>query len=271
MNARQRFHRTLATLLGSAFLVMLLASTTAAPLDDVPATEEVATVECFGEPIPLIDLPQGDVPTTLLLEQCPGIRPGARLSNGCTMNFVFEDTANLYIGTAGHCTSFVGQRMGATGMTGTFGTVVYRYYGGVGWDFALILVDEDKRDLVDPNLCAFHGPLDADPSTHQYQPVHHYGWGVATMQNSYQRARTGYILWTSPTTVHFMSYASGGDSGSPLNNVHGDALGIITHVQSNVYGDRLVYGTHITQALAMARGAGFDVQLVPGQLVEGVI
>ena len=60
-------------------------------------------------------LPAGETDAVNPVDFCPGLRPGARLSNGCTMNFVFTDGTNLYIGTAGHCTSSVGQRMSTGG------------------------------------------------------------------------------------------------------------------------------------------------------------
>lgn len=259
------------------FLGMMFGGSPGAAVPDEPIPDALAAFsfengECpYEEAIPIIELPRPTAQeTALILEECPGIRPGARLSNWCTMNFVFTDGTDIYIGTAGHCTSFVGQRMGAWQGPSPFGTVVYRHYGGVGYDFALIRIDEAFHDQVDPNICTWHGPVDSEPTTHEHQPVHHYGWGLATAGNSYERARTGTLIYATDTTIHFESFASGGDSGSPANNVLGSGLGVITHVIGSAAGSPLVLGTHVEQALAMARGGGFDVELVPGQYVEGV-
>ncbi len=267
---------TFACLSTLAFLLMLMgpsAATTMEETRDALAQTETPLlpgVPCeHEEPIPLIELPTHGMPIPGPPEECPGIRPGARLTNGCTMNFLFTDGTDHYMGTAGHCTSFVGQSMGATGI-GPFGSVAYRHYSGVGHDFALIRVDDAMVDQLDPNMCAWSGPRDAEPETHAYQPMHHYGWGVATNDQAHTRARTGYLTAVSDTTISFTSYASGGDSGSPATNVLGSGLGILTHVQSNVYGDRVVYGTHIEQAISMAQGAGFDIEIVAGEIVEGV-
>lgn len=262
----------LAALAGGLLLVLLLAGAgVGAPVPSDEAREpQVALLPCGHEVLmPLVELPLPD-PEAIALhsEECPGIRPGARLSNGCTMNFVFTDATDLYVGTAGHCTAFVGQRFGTYGGP-AFGTVVFRYYAGIGHDFALIRIDEDRREEVDPNMCAFHGPVDSEPVTFPGQPVHHYGWGFATMHSAEERARTGTLISADATTIHFESYGSGGDSGSPVTSVLGSGLGILTHGNGNP--GTLIWGTHIEHALQRVHAAGFPVELVPGQLVEGVV
>ncbi len=258
--------RVSACLIATCLLLLVLSSLSAAESADseppsIPGPLQTSTACAHTEPVRLVELEMGV--EDVLLEQCPGIRPGARLTTGCTMNFLFEDDNDYYMGTAGHCTSHVGQRMGAAGI-GAFGSVVYRINEGVGQDFALIRVDADKHNMVDPTLCAWAGPYDSDPLTHPGQPLHMYGWGVATNDASFTRARSGVLLSTSPTSITFLGVASGGDSGSPTVNALGSAVAVNTHVLLTAQGSAVVYGTHIDHALRLADGAGFDVDVVAG-------
>jgi hypothetical protein len=180
------------------------------------------------------------------------------------LNFVFREGNEIYMGTAGHCTGFVGQRIGAAGV-GQFGTVVYRIDQGVGSDFALIRVDPSLRETVNPTMCAWGGPLGAEPTTIPGQHVHHYGWGTATNDFAQTRARAGVLLSVSASAINFAGLASGGDSGSPTTNMDGDALGVNTHVLYTAHGSPVVYGTNIARILALAQAAGFNLELVAGE------
>jgi hypothetical protein len=83
-------------------------------------------------------------------------------ANVCTMNFVFKDAENTYIGAARHCTLAVGDREAAPDI-GEFGTVVFRAScghrrhrsrarreGPATDDFSLIRIDADKLEMVSP-------------------------------------------------------------------------------------------------------------------------
>lgn len=268
MTAPSRRTRVSATLFASALLILVLGSLPSASSIETEPSEPLGpgSLACsHAEPIPIGDLDPVSTGNAVL-EECPGIRPGARLSTGCTMNFLFQDENDYYMGTAGHCTGHIGQRMRAPGV-GEFGSVVYRINQGIGWDFALIRVDTDKHDLLQPDLCAWAGPNDADPLTHAGQPVHMYGWGVATNDESITRARSGVLLTSSSMSIDFVGFASGGDSGSPTVNALGSALAINTHVLLTASGSPVVYGTHIDQALRLSHNNGFDVEVVSGQSV----
>jgi hypothetical protein len=212
------------------------------------------------------DLPQAE-PERFppdLLDACPGIRPGARFSNvGCTMNFVYTDGASLYVGTAGHCTGSVGQRM-STAATGAFGSVVFRVNAGGSNDFSLIRVDADKVGLVNPQMCAFGGPTGAQPAGGSLGGVLlEYGWGVATQYSSVTRARELAELEGDPgDTVLWAGVGSGGDSGAPILDFQGNAIAIHTFGQTPVAGVVGEGGPHIQHILALVHAAGFNVGVV---------
>lgn len=199
-------------------------------------------------------------------EQCTGaLRPGARMSGtGCTFNFVFDDAqGNLYIGTAGHCTSGVGQRVGAEGV-GIFGTVVYDRNSGVN-DFSLIRIDANKHDRVNPTLCTWGGPVGADPGGALPRDVFlEYGWGFATQFVPETRARVLGEANSYPTHITWNGVGSGGDSGAPIVNQAGYAMGIHTFGQTPYAGAVLEGGPSIGNILGMARTAVPTLDLVTG-------
>ncbi len=176
-------------------------------------------------------------------DECRGkVRPGAAMTSpyGCTFNFVFEDdAANYYVGTAGHCTDRVGQRVSASGV-GSFGSVVFRRSDGVH-DFSLIRVDDAARSRVSPALCGWGGPIGVDPGSKMTRDVLlEYGWGVATQFAAATRMRVHVESFSNPSLyVEWAGEGSGGDSGAPVVNQAGYAVGSHTYGQTPLLG---VYG-----------------------------
>ncbi|HEV8359851.1 MAG TPA: hypothetical protein VGR28_05270 [Candidatus Thermoplasmatota archaeon] len=198
-----------------------------------------------------------------LLDACPGIRPGAQLSVGCTMNFVFTDGPNLYIGTAGHCYN-AGQRASAPNL-GQFGTVVFSRNGGPGNDFALIRVDPGFVADVNPTLCAFGGPVAAHNGAGQLGGlVYEYGWGIMTYLTPMTRARIHVNQGGAGDYRNWIGEGSGGDSGAPIMTSDGQAYAIHTHGITPVFGVYGEGGTYIQKIYSMVRGAGININLVPG-------
>lgn len=235
----------------------------------------------------------------LVLGACWGaIRPGALMSKpvGCTMNWVLKDeSGGLYVGTAGHCTSHLGQTVGVAGV-GDVGPVVFRMNGGVGYDFALIRIDPALHDRVDPTLCRWGGPtheptfadspienprwLGPDPIVNG--PLLHYGWGANTNEHEATRARAGYAVGLSERSLVLAGNYNPGDSGSPVMFADGAPAGIVTHsmlvdppgVESPLDGSELVrdrprlgaglgYATRFDFAVASAGAAiGQELSLV---------
>lgn len=201
---------------------------------------------------------------------CSGqIQPGARMTNGCTMNFIFRDAqARLYVGTAGHCMGGLGDTLGAAGVGGEVATVVFDGFPGP-IDFALARIDPGFYDDVDPTMCHWGGPssVDADPTTGQ--TTHLYGWGSFYNLAGVTRARAGVLQGESVSEVTYLGFAQPGDSGSPIVGGDGQALGVHVRSSLGVSEVRLdpstKFATRIDRALAEAEAAtGLDLELVPG-------
>ncbi|HVM46146.1 MAG TPA: hypothetical protein VM582_09445, partial [Candidatus Thermoplasmatota archaeon] len=158
------------------------------------------------------------------------IRPGAQMTSpaGCTFSFILRDgQGQLYTGSAAHCVGFVGQRVSARGI-GPMGTVVTHWALGV--DYSLIRIDADKHHLVSPTLCAWGGPILADPGDRPANDVLlEYGWGIATQAASQTRTRALIEIGRSPNFVEWAGPGSGGDSGGPIVSVEGYAVGSHTY------------------------------------------
>lgn len=200
-------------------------------------------------------------------EGCLGfIRPGARMTapNGCTLNFIFEQGSDLFVGTAGHCVSGTGQRVGANGV-GLFGTVVYHRFDGT-LDFALIRIDADKHASVDPRMCTWGGPtgVGTPGGTLTTEPLLEYGWGVATQFTPQTRSRVHDEFLSSSDVLRWNGVGSGGDSGAPVLSASGLAVGIHTAGLTPVAGVVWEQGPTVTHILSSLEGAGWNVQLVPG-------
>lgn len=199
-------------------------------------------------------------------EPCTGrIRPGAPMNApaGCTFSFILSDSAgNLYTGTAGHCVSNVGERVGATGV-GLFGTVVTRWALGV--DYALVRVDADKQALVTPELCAWGGPIGADPGGRPANDILlEYGWGFATSATPQTRTRALVQASLNANEVSWYGVGSGGDSGGPIVSVEGYAVGSHTRGITPLAGVAYEAGPTFARMLASGRTAVPSLTLVTG-------
>lgn len=214
-------------------------------------------------------------------DECVGkIQPGAAMTApvGCTLNWVFKDSnGSFYIGTAGHCTSHVGEAISAAGV-GTFGQVVFRINNGVGEDFALIKIDESLVALVDPTVCHWGGPSTAGNSGIG-DTVLVYGFGNVYGESSLTRPRVGQVLFRNDAghSLHYLGFAQGGDSGMPIMTKEGKATAIHVWSELSVGGLRIdpsrKAGTLLTYALGEASTAlntSLNVQTsqVPVKLLE---
>lgn len=248
----------------------------------LPAPEQLlAAAQAAGLDLAFLEGPRGEssIPSA---EACEGtIRPGARLHiEGqwlCTANWVFRDAQGaLYLGTAGHCIPHLGvTRIELPGL-GDIGDPVYTTGdAGVGRDFALLRIDAALHGRVDPTLCRWGGPRGiAGPSDGpgRQQPVLHYGWGAGWGALPETRARAGLLPGFGWSTEHvvYAGATAPGDSGSPLMNPDGLAIGIHTHTSgaANVPGAGVgqKYGTRLDVALQraeLALGRGLDLVTSP--------
>lgn len=236
-----------------AALLALPAGAAVPVLQDPTASEE-----------PLIHEPYNETNTY------GSIQPGAMVepvdgSGWCTLNFVLTDGEDYYVGTAGHCFE-VGTPVEVGGET--VGEVVYAEAEGIGQaDWGFIEVDEEDEDEIDPTVRYWRGPIKApvepagdvaravQPQTGD--PLFHYGWGIGIDD----RAREGVTaLWTI-STFRFVGEVAPGDSGSPVLNSKGQAVGIVTAVTP-----MFAIGSVFQQGLfALESHLDREVWLVPGE------
>jgi hypothetical protein len=169
------------------------------------------------------------------------IRPGASLGGYCTYNWVFHDepdpltepdrTQAVYIGTAGHCTDEVGERVTLPGV-GQIGSVVYDSdLVDSDVDFSLVRIDDELIGRTNPTMIEWGGPTGsvttAELSVGDRVDIH--GYGIVLGQNDVTRSRFGVLMsWNDDEYIANMP-AVFGDSGSPLlHHDTGKALGIIS-------------------------------------------
>lgn len=187
---------------------------------------------------------------------------------GCTFNFVFRDAAaDLYIGTAAHCVSSVGQRVSAFGV-GSFGAVAFRRFGG-GTDFALVKIDAAKHSLVNPTMCSWGGPIGPDPgaSAAPRRVLLEYGWGFFTEGSPETRNRAHAERSSNPNEMKWVGVGSGGDSGAPVLTAGGHAAAIHTFGTDTVgpgWGFTAEGGPTFANILAHGRTAVPTLELVTG-------
>lgn len=187
---------------------------------------------------------------------CEGVRPGAPIiveglgddpDSGCTANFIYRGVdarrrATTYIGTAGHCilpganglAEDVGEKAWAPGKGPEVTLLDGRRIGEMAYavhmnskdlDFALIRIDRGVG--VSAQMCHFGGPTTIskarNASTTQLHLV-----GDGTVIGWYVPART--FVATSlanPTAVTALGAAMLGDSGGPIIDGSGRAVGVL--------------------------------------------
>lgn len=252
------------------------------------AAEMLGCEEKMAAEMGWLDTPEGQAvdPVSSLLEvpmdpfapgndlhPCTGkIQPGAQMTSGCTMNFIFRDsTGALYLGTAGHCTSGVGATIGIMGVGSNVAVVVFDGYPG-NIDFALARIYPQYYGSVDPTMCHWGGPSGVETSPGMGDTTHIYGFGTIYGGSPVTRPRTGYVLSASQNEITYIGMAQPGDSGSPI--VSGDGgKGLAVHVRSSlsspVGGFRIdpsqKYATRVDRSIVLAEGAtGLDLNLVNG-------
>jgi hypothetical protein len=261
----------------AAVLLAVPAIPVQVPADGAPAPPPAGAVPLsHGFWTPYMHIAALDIPR--------GIRPGAWLQIGganCTAAFVVQDASNaLYITTAGHCTTGVGQRarikegvlVAALGTMQEFGTVVARWPQGL--DAALIRIDPDKYGNVNPRMPGWGGPTGLVTSIPALPPtVLHYGWAWDTWFEHETRCKRAVALlddWTSTQWWVAGMVSGGGDSGSAVMTDDGRALGIldwgalVVPTPTGAFVSVVDGGTRFDAALNAFRAVGFDVSLVLG-------
>lgn len=228
------------------------------------ASERVATVPVAFDVLPDEPEPQdpGTLPSTNDIV-CPGIRPGSRYLPGCTLNFVYRDAANTYLGTAGHCVG-VGALI-TVPTVGTIGQVVFSTgNAGVGNDFALVRVFPQFVAQVSPEMCNWGGPTGAFAGADILGDVvvltgHGSVVGLPSIHVP-PRPKAGVGISWGATSFMWAGATIPGDSGAPTMLQDGQVMG--THTHRPLLAPGVAAGTRWDRGLQLAAAGGFNVQLV---------
>ena len=191
-----------------------------------------------------------------------GIRPGSWMLEpyGCTMNFIFRRSGSFAIGTAGHCTDRVGQKVvlltlapgGGNPVLVEVGVVLARQSRGIGNDFALVSVRPQLKAWVDPTIAVVAGPC-GTYNGNGPETVAHYGHGAVIGTGGTPRA--GVALRFTKTAFGWVGAGIFGDSGSPVRVTDLAAAGNLTHlVVDSRWLPNLIIGTRIGRMRAIANG-----------------
>jgi hypothetical protein len=207
--------------------------------------------------------------------------------HGCTMNFIFSDGTSNYIGTAGHCVSGggstvvmqVGTRIDPTDSVivtlAAIGKTVKKENAGIGKDFGLVKID--PRWPVVPAIAGAAGPTGIFCGDPLGQPVIHYGHGyIFFVEQGYPKA--GEVIPDLDPVIKFASteygynwvgYGLPGDSGSPVMNAAGLAVGDLTHglAPAGVPIPGLNFGTDMAGIFNFL-GSGYSLVTAAGRSVN---
>ena len=176
-----------------------------------------------------------------------GIRPGSWMISPylCTMNFIFQKSGTLAIGTAGHCVDGTRPVLLTLAPTGgnpvlvELGRVLLKRDAGVGKDYALVEVPPERREWVFPTIGLVGGPCGIYGSNAPL-PVAHYGHGVGVGTGGTPRAGVGFSIadpglvrgvdwdWDADSIV-WAGLINGGDSGSAVRVATMGAVSNLTH------------------------------------------
>ena len=197
-----------------------------------------------------------------------GIRPGSWMISPywCTMNFIFQKSGTLAIGTAGHCIDgnepvvllTLAPSSGVPVLV-ELGRVLYKQDGGVGRDFALVEIPPEHHPWVFPTMGVVGGPCGIYSETTPL-PVAHYGHGVGVGTGGTPRAGVGFSLAQDPKLVRGVDWdwdddsivwaglINGGDSGSGVRVATMPAVSNLTHGIgiTGLEPSALAWGTRVT-------------------------
>jgi S1-C subfamily serine protease len=189
------------------------------------------------------------------------------------MNFIFGDTAgNRYIGTAGHCVDKVGEDVTietASGVATTIGTVARRVLDDTsGLDFALVRIDPARTQgmAIEPAVPFWGGPdgINKDPQPGTIVMWWGHGYVVAVEQG---KPEVGLVTNAASAPPQFDLVGEGlaGDSGSPVVDSSGDAVGILTEAigAGGVPLSGLLFGVRISDIMTFL-GPGYCLVLADG-------
>jgi hypothetical protein len=213
----------------------------------------------------------------------------------CTSNFVFQDSAGVYLGQAAHCSGTGGQTetngctsaslplgtpVQVTGASGS-GTLVYNSWLAMQArgetdpdacaynDLALIKLDPADIGKVNPSIPGFGGPTGVGSAGGSGSTVYSYGNSELRGGITKLSPKQGLVLqnegngWSH--VVVTLTPGIPGDSGSGFLNGSGAAIGVLSTLQLAPLPATNGVGDLAKELAYMRANSGFgSVQLVPG-------
>ncbi len=196
------------------------------------------------------------------------LQPGALVhveGGSCTLNFLFADARDLYVGTAGHCAARVGERLRLDDGR-EFGSVVADF-DDAATDFALVRIDDAFRAMARADVRHWGGPTGVARTGAPGDVLAFYGYGTGFDASEATRPRAGVLVRHDGAQYAADMPAVFGDSGAPiLHRATGGALGIVSRFNLVDLPPTTDEGPTVAHALARLRAVGFAVDLVTAPL-----
>jgi len=175
------------------------------------------------------------------------LQPGDPIVEGddavvCTLGFALQgeglDWSRRFFATAAHCVDGVGDRVKVRGF-GEIGTVVLQGDPAtVGTDFALVEVDREHHDQIDPAVRGHPTVpigIAREDTAHTGELVGLYGWGDGFEHTQPTRSeRQGLVVEHDEDRVRAEIPITFGDSGGPWFTENGLALALTKGLQASV-------------------------------------
>lgn len=206
----------------------------------------------------------------------PKVQAGGPLSNSagqviCTFNFIFRSGGQNYAGTAAHCADndrpqlVVGDRVRAGDPDSPLGRFVTPQEIGTvvasegDIDFALIKLDAGVTAIA--SVRGWGGPTGYTVAR-AGDLVYFTGYGIGPGEVVATRHRAGVMVSSDGSEQNADIPASLGDSGGPIINGQGQAVGTIARL--SVSGATSERGPTLNAILARLATRGFNLSLVTG-------
>lgn len=158
----------------------------------------------------------------------PFVQPPGNEGGGCTANFLFKGPLNrtLYLATAGHCVNGTD----SVQLTSSFdyaADVVFAENNDTV-DFGLLELNASDRDQVHPKVLGWGGPTGISQNPSLGDKLLVYGSTFARGGQDETSRLEGYAT-TSCNSRHYGQVPGvvGGDSGSPVIQASGEAVGVL--------------------------------------------
>lgn len=194
------------------------------------------------------------------------LQPGGYMVAGnaaCTTNFVFDGGGKVYLGTAAHCVTSVGQDVSDINGTVWGDVAIIGDANSPSPDYAFIEVRAAQVSRVRAFVKGWPAyptgvATPADALIGDHVQISGYGIGFDTT-NVTQEQRQGILTHENTSTYQVVGPIDQGDSGGPIVDIKtGKAIGIVSRLCTGTCTEE---GPTVQGILALAAARGFTVTL----------